>query len=85
MNAKKCDRCGKFYDEYNTKSFNCDPNIVTLHQKLNDGICYLVKDYDLCPECMAELQEWLNEMKQPDNKPWFNILMEALTHMGKKE
>lgn len=61
MDAKKCDRCRKFYDEYNIRSFDCDPNAVALYQKQNDGIYYIVKKYDLCPDCMAELQEWLSK------------------------
>lgn len=56
--ARKCDRCGKLYEEYNTKMSNTDFN----------GIMFLNIDYarkyypnapmDLCPECLKSLHEW---------------------------
>lgn len=58
MNAKKCDRCGKFYDEYN-------------QNKNHNGICFCRKYYsngfnvsydnciDLCPECMTDVKAFV--------------------------
>ena len=46
--AKKCDRCGKFYEPY--------PDRVNIH-------CYRSKVrewYDLCPGCNAGFVEWMN-------------------------
>lgn len=59
MNAKKCDRCKVLYEEYNAKSYDADPNCLGLYQGESGGIYYLLKRIDLCPECMAKLQEWL--------------------------
>lgn len=60
MNAKKCDRCGKYYEEYNLL-------------KGTNGICFCKKFYsshsgfgvshdlciDLCPECMADVKAFV--------------------------
>lgn len=55
-NAKKCDRCGKFYDFYegleyipNQNLFNC----ITLYGEKS-------KIFDLCPSCMKSLFDWLD-------------------------
>lgn len=61
MNAKECDRCGRFYDEYNTKGYHTEPNTLMLIQEQEKDFPYCTKKYDLCPECMAELQEWLQK------------------------
>lgn len=51
--AKKCDRCGKFYDIYepvdNAAGFYFANNVGSSLQPL----------YDLCPDCMEELINWL--------------------------
>lgn len=61
--AKKCDRCGKLYEQYN---FDRD-------EKNTNGIMTLNLDYqrhfyshtvlDLCPDCMKGFQDWLKEVK----------------------
>lgn len=62
MNAKKCDRCNKFYELYNVKESDCDPNSISLYQIKNDSVCRLVNAYELCPKCMTELQEWTQKI-----------------------
>ena len=59
--AKKCDRCGKLYEEYNVKN----------DEKKANGISFLNIDskeeafghayHDLCPECMEELRTWFDD------------------------
>jgi len=50
MDAKKCDRCGKFYDKYN------GPNLIVIGEE--GGLEY---DYEekirceLCPDCMGQM------------------------------
>lgn len=46
--AKKCDKCGAFYEPYQT-------NIIILTEKslTRDGL-------DLCPDCMDTFKKWLN-------------------------
>ena len=53
MFARKCDRCGVYYDNYNSE-YNIiqTKNLASVH------------DIDLCPECNKRLEEWIKE-KQP--------------------
>lgn len=53
MNAKKCDRCGKFYEHYN------GDDIIMSHNFFK--AVYGKRTYDLCPECMEKLREWFKE------------------------
>lgn len=46
--AKKCDRCGAFYEPYKT-----DIIIITKNSLQADGL-------DLCPDCMDTFKKWLN-------------------------
>lgn len=45
--AKKCDRCGRYYDPYYTE-------ILLAKGMLQNVI-------DLCPECEEQLTDWLSE------------------------
>ena len=59
--AKKCDRCGKFYDEYNFARDDKNINgIMTLN--LDDQDDYYAHDpLDLCPSCKDSFEKWLNK------------------------
>ena len=61
MNAKKCDRCGAYY-EIKQKA-----GIVRYS---NAGVCvaWLSAIKDLCPSCYAELKDWLNALKERETK-----------------
>lgn len=50
MNAKKCDRCGKFYDF---------PSITTSIEVREFIDKYGTKTWDLCYTCRKELEEFL--------------------------
>ena len=56
--AKKCDRCGKYYDKN-------EPYTVGGRITVIDGIAFTLKDgsvidpVDLCDECIALLVKWL--------------------------
>ena len=64
--AKKCDRCGNYYDE-NTKYFVEEVGICKIHisgistlQSL--GIMHPMNTdtkYDLCDECLESFYNWL--------------------------
>ena len=57
--AKKCDRCGTFYDEYNVEDCDENPNgfaTVSIDSK-GDYFIYDIKD--LCPNCMASFKKWI--------------------------
>lgn len=54
MDAKRCDRCGAFYDtkyKWEYKVVKCDPHPDSI------GISVV----DLCHNCMYELEKWLKE------------------------
>ena len=64
--AKKCDRCGKFYDEYNfTKDDKNINGIMTLNLDEQDHY-YTHKPLDFCPSCKDSFEKWLN--KKGDQK-----------------
>lgn len=50
MNAKKCDRCGKFYEKPNVKS-----DIKVIKYTHPCGECFI----DLCDECQKKLEDFL--------------------------
>ena len=64
MLAKKCDRCGKFYELYTEKS-KCrakDVNgIAFVHICTNGDYSGTKSDgYDLCPECLNAVIDFVN-------------------------
>lgn len=60
MLAKKCDRCGKFYESYDMID-NSEMNGVYIISKF-DVRESIIKDIDLCRECMNSFIKWY-EMK----------------------
>ena len=58
--AKKCDRCEKFYEEYNTKKDRDNINGIVTANIDFDGSYFSNKIIDLCPKCKDEFIEWLN-------------------------
>lgn len=59
--AKKCDRCGKFYDAYNSAKDDKNINgIMTLNIDEQDRY-YTHKPLDLCPSCKCSFEKWLNK------------------------
>lgn len=56
MNARKCDRCGIFYDRYEETAKLLD------YRNYHPGIsAYMI---DLCPICEAGLIEWIDSYKE---------------------
>lgn len=63
MRAKKCDKCGKLYEHYDgNKEFKNTEraNAVFLIDRDLDNKHWSRKTYDLCPDCMKKLEEFLN-------------------------
>lgn len=59
MRARKCDRCGKFYDHYNgNQQFKNGEraNALSLIDHDLDGKYWSRMTYDLCPACMGDLR-----------------------------
>ena len=50
MRAMKCDRCGKIYKEH--EGMTVDTELARIYLKDR-------KTYDLCPDCMKELEDFL--------------------------
>lgn len=64
MNAKKCDRCGVFYENYNQKYSKINPNSL-IPASMDEERKYFSYDaIELCPECMKSFKEWLAKVSQ---------------------
>lgn len=64
MTAMKCDRCGKYYDQYYKENLadgtKVDVSNAIILAQLSGFRNYIDRRYyDLCPECMAKLKEFL--------------------------
>lgn len=64
--AKKCDRCGKFYDIYEPVDNAAGFRFVNKGGRLQET-------YDLCPNCMAELIHWLANPAVKISYPYAHI------------
>lgn len=62
MRAYKCDRCGKLFEKYDLQGTFSFLNIT--RNPCMSGNCL-----DLCPDCNAELQEWVKNGKDEDLLP----------------
>lgn len=67
MDAKKCDRCGRFYEEYGDysvggRNFKVEKSsmILTGTKTVTEKLIF-EKHYDLCPLCMDELNKFLTD------------------------
>lgn len=66
MQAKKCDRCGKLYEQYEGSEVfekHGRANAIILIDSDLDNRYWHRKTYDLCPECMAQLVSFISEGK----------------------
>lgn len=59
--AKKCDRCGKLYEQYNSKNDRKNPNGTMILNLDVQRKYYSHGAMDLCPDCMKEFQAWLEK------------------------
>lgn len=61
MNAKKCDRCAKLYEDYRDKENRGNAIRLGCREILNGfgGI----ELFDLCPTCMESFKNWMKEGK----------------------
>ena len=63
--AKKCDRCGKFYEPYPTgDALGAYNSVRRARTNLFGAIVYEKDQIDLCEQCMCELNEFLNNRKE---------------------
>ena len=71
MNAKKCDRCGKFYDTYDELNKCKHGNALAIYNIKANGYEEFIEKFDLCKSCMLELEKCLGmnkETKKYDKK-----------------
>lgn len=59
MNAKKCDRCGKYYDSYGTNDDPENTNAIMLVNADRNGHYFSHGIIEFCPECMNEAKEFV--------------------------
>ena len=78
MDAKKCDRCGEYYELYSSAKISNESEIITnektiTDKTIRDGNCIQILTepkpasfwdiYDLCPECMRKQVMFLKGTK----------------------
>ena len=59
--ARKCDICGKLYEEYNLSS---DFNAVWTARVYTNDTYSLVKLIEICPNCMVSIQNLIANLKK---------------------
>lgn len=65
--ARKCDRCGKFYDHYSKGVNTLYNGAQRMHRDLGGSFGY-EKSFDLCPECMDAFDEFMIDGKFMEEK-----------------
>lgn len=73
--AKKCDRCGNLYESKDIDICGAIVNGLSLINRDKQNTNAITRRYfDLCPECLAHLANWLK------NKPTkFNEIRQAVS------
>lgn len=67
--AKKCDRCGKFYEHYPVGNWPGEYNAVAkVRRGSNGGTEYTSKPLDLCPDCMYAFVKFMKGSKIVEDK-----------------
>lgn len=61
MTARKCDRCGKLYEPYNSQNDSKHINGLIFVNVDEQRKYYGHGINDLCPECSAEFINWFFE------------------------
>ena len=60
--AKKCDRCGKLYEQYNSKNDRKNPNGIMVLNLDSQRRYFAHNALDLCPDCTKGFQDWFGEV-----------------------
>lgn len=75
MNARKCDRCGEFYEEYGVKFAGSEPNGIFYAKRYDDDSYFPSKWFNLCPECMDELKKWIGDEGMTEREREINTIL----------
>ena len=65
MNAKKCDRCERFYEPYQPDAALKHSNMLIFAEDYDDeyGPCYYeCHPFELCPDCMADAVRFMQAL-----------------------
>lgn len=62
--ARKCDRCGKYYEFHASKSIK-SKQIIGI--RIQTAACYF-DDYDLCPKCVDKLLKFMRIKEDGEEK-----------------
>ena len=57
MDAKKCDRCGIYFDFPRGSEEVCLK--ISVFEQYARGTCGEKKTFDLCPECAEQIRTWM--------------------------
>ena len=57
--AKKCDRCGKLYEVYNSRNNSKEINGIILANFDEHGEYYADVKVDFCPDCKGSFDAWM--------------------------
>ena len=66
--AKKCDRCGEYFDP-----FTSNDSETSIHGRFPRNValydCHYnrVENWDICPVCADEFVKWINKFKEDKN------------------
>lgn len=63
-NAKKCDRCGRYYEVYNIARCNEKINGVIRANIDVDGTYYSNEKIEFCPDCKDSFEKWLSDIPE---------------------
>ena len=65
MKAKKCDRCEKYYDPYPVSPTTKWSNMLIFAEEKQDSYME-TRQFELCPKCMLEAVEFMQELLPDD-------------------
>ena len=65
--AKKCDICGKLYEQYNVKRDSKKPNGFHLLSIDSAGKYFVYDSTDCCPDCMESILQHIERLKGENN------------------
>lgn len=61
--AKKCDICGKLYEQYNVKEDPCNTNGLMFLNLDHKRDYFTSKALDCCPECMGSIRNHVDALR----------------------
>ena len=69
MKAKKCDRCGSFYEPYGKMQNPKNASGIMLINIDENGKYWVNPITDMCPDCMKQLYDFLGGVKNATPRP----------------